>query len=51
MTCLSAYMHVATYFQMYRQYSEKALLGGGVPPVPPPPPATLMAGNAKEADI
>ena len=26
--------------------------GGGLPPCPPPPPpATLMAGNAKEADI
>ena len=25
--------------------------GGGLPPAPPPPPATLMAGNAKEADI
>ena len=30
--------------------SEKALLGG-LPPCPPPPPATLMAGNAKQADI
>ena len=47
-------LHVATNFEMYRQNSEKALLGGGgeLPPaVPPPPPATLMAGNAKEADI
>ena len=44
MTCLSAYIHVATNFQMYRQNSEKALLGGL------PPPTTLMAGNAKEAD-
>ena len=40
---------------MYRQNSEKALLGG-LPPCPPPPPppgppATLMAGNAKEADV
>ena len=24
---------------------------GGCPPAPPPPPATLMTGNAKEADI
>ena len=41
---------IATNFQMYRQNSEKALLGG-LPPCPPPPPVTLMAGNAKEADI
>ena len=33
MTCLSAYM--------YRQKSEKALLGGSCPP--PPPLATLMS--------
>ena len=46
-------LHVATNFEMYQQNSEKALLGGGgeLPPCPPPPPATLMAGNAKEADI
>ena len=47
-------LHVATNFEMYRQNSEKTLLGGGgdFPPAPPPPlPATLMAGNAKEADI
>ena len=51
-------LHVATNFEMYRQNSEKALLGGGgwelppcPPPPPPPPPATLMAGNANEADI
>ena len=45
-------LHVATNFEMYRQNSEKALLGGGCPTaLPPPPPATLMAGNAKEADI
>ena len=36
---------------MYRQNSEKALLGGIAPLPPPPSPATLMAGNAKEADI
>ena len=35
---------------MYRQNSEKALWGGGGE-LPPPPPDTLMAGNAKEADI
>ena len=44
--------YVPTNFQMYRQKSEKALLGGGgggaaAPPCPPPPPphpplATLM---------
>ena len=49
-------LHVPTNFEMYRQNSEKALLGGGgelppCPPPPPPPPATLMVGNAKEADI
>ena len=33
--------HVPTNFQMYRQNSEKALLGGSCPP-PPPPLATLM---------
>ena len=33
-------LHVPTNFQMYRQNSEKALLGGGggaVAPLPPPP--------------
>ena len=37
-------LHVLTNFQMYRQNSEKALLGGGGNcPLPPPPPlATLM---------
>ena len=45
-------LHVATNFEMYRQNSEKALLGGGGGNCPPAlPPATLMAGNAKEADI
>ena len=35
--------HVPTNFQMYRQKSEKALLGGGqLPPPPSPPLATLM---------
>ena len=32
----------------------KSIIGGGgdfPPALPPPPPATLMAGNAKEADI
>ena len=45
-------LHVPTNFQMYRQNSEKALWGGGFPPAPLPLYlATLMAGNAKEADI
>ena len=37
---------------MYRQNSEKSIIGGiaPLPSSPPPPPATLMAGNAKEAD-
>ena len=30
-------LHVPTNFQMYRQKSEKALLGGGGGPAPPPP--------------
>ena len=32
-------LHVPTNFQMYRQNSEKALLGGGgaIAPLPPPP--------------
>ena len=34
--------HVPTNFQMYRQNSEKALLGGQLPPPPAPPLATLM---------
>ena len=45
------HVHVATNFQMYRQNSEKASLVGGGGILPPCPPATLMAGNAKEADI
>ena len=49
-------LHVATNFQMYRQ-NWKSIMGGGggggggLPPCPPPPPATLMAGNANEANI
>ena len=39
-------LHVPTNFQIYRQYSEKALLGAVPPPPlsppPPPPLATLM---------
>ena len=42
-------LHVATNFQMYRQNSEKALLGGGG--IAPLPPGYAKAGNAKEADI
>ena len=52
-------LHVATNFEMYRQNSQKAFFFfffffwgvGGNPRESPPPPATLMAGNAKEADI
>ena len=33
--------HVPTNFQMYRQKSEKALLGGSCPPPPLPPPLWL----------
>ena len=32
-------LHVPTNFQMYRQKSEKALLGGGGQLPPPPPPS------------
>ena len=32
-------LHVPTNFQMYRQKSEKALLGGGGNCPPPPPPS------------
>ena len=45
-------LHVPTNFQMYRQNSQKALLGGGgqLPSLPPPPPPPLWlyanAGNA-----
>ena len=40
--------HVPTNFQMYRQKSEKALLGGAAaPPAPPPPLATLMRYSEK----
>ena len=41
--------HVPTNFQMYRQKSEKALLGGGgaaAAPAPPPPLATLMSTSS-----
>ena len=40
MIYLSAY-NVPTDLQMYRQNSEKALLGGGQPPPPPPAPLWL----------
>ena len=40
---LSAYNHVPTNFEMYRQNSEKALSGGGgaIAPLHPPPPPPL----------
>ena len=34
-------LHVPTDFQMYRQNSEKALLGAIAPSAPPPPPPPL----------
>ena len=39
MTCLIVGLHVPTDFQMYRQNTEKALLGGGggIAPLLPPP--------------
>ena len=40
-------LHVATNFEMYRQNSEKALLGGGgnrPPALPPPPPPGYANG-------
>ena len=41
-------LHVPIFFQMYRQNSEKALLGGGggVAPLPPPPPPPPPSGYA-----
>ena len=36
-------LHVPTNFQMYRQKSKKALLGGNCPPAPPPPPPSGYA--------
>ena len=44
-------LHVPTYFQMYRQNSEKSIMGGNfsllpTPPAPPPPLATLVAWNS-----
>ena len=51
-------LHRATNFEMYRQNSEKALLGGGgncplppPPPPPPPPPRYANGWQCKEADI
>ena len=37
--------HVPTNFQMYRQKSEKALLGGSCPPPPAPPPPSGYANE------
>ena len=47
MTCLSAYMY-SDKFPNVPTKLWKSIIGN---PPPPPPPATLMAGNAKEADI
>ena len=44
-------LHVATNFEMYRQNSEKALLGGGgiaPPPVPPGIAAYDVASYPRE---
>ena len=38
LTCTDKFPNVPTNFQMYRQNSEKALLGSCPPPCPPPPP-------------
>ena len=59
MTCLSAlfYMYrqipnVPTNFQMYRQKSEKALLGGGGGAIAPPPlPPSGYANAVYASDI
>ena len=37
-------LHVPTNFQMYRQKSEKALLGGGAIAPPPLPPLATLVG-------
>ena len=45
LTCTDTFLNVPTNFQMYRQKSEKTLLGGGggaIAPPPRPPLATLM---------
>ena len=41
-------LYVPTNFQMYRQNSEKALLGGGVQLPNDPPLATLVAINKRQ---
>ena len=43
-------LHVATHSKCTDKTLKKHYWGGGGE-LPPPPPATLMAGNAKEADI
>ena len=46
-------LHVPTDFQMYRQNSENALLGGGgqLHPLPPPPPPGYASGPIWVCDI
>ena len=49
MTSLSAYIYRQTS-KMYRQNSEKALLGGNCPPPPPPPSGYASAAALLVAD-
>ena len=51
MTCLSAYLCSDKFPNVPTKLWKSIIGGGGGLPPPPPPPATLMAGNAKEADI
>ena len=37
-------LHAATNFQMYRQNSEKSIIGGGGAPAPAPPPPGYANG-------
>ena len=51
LTCTDKFLNVPTNFQMYRQKSEKALLGGGggqLPPLPPPPPSGYASALGME---
>ena len=48
LTCNDKFINVPTNFQMYRQKSEKTLLGGGGNCPPAPPLATLMIRDLAE---